>query len=210
MRPLLRASHACRASLVVLDIVLAALAAACASSGVAPTGETSSAPAVESSGAVASAPQGSVGESGRPSLAGPSRQDEICLAVLPAADVGSALGSEIGDVVALGDDASVSLTCTYTTSSGGTLLVTTTTAGDAAAAYRSSLDLATGYEQDPVILDGPGDQAFYAKAADRWPEQVVFAKGPLLVRLVNQTSTTIGEAAFAALATRAADAIPSP
>jgi hypothetical protein len=209
MRPMLRAPYASRASRVVLGIVLAALAAACASSGVAPTGETSSAPAVESSEAVASASQESVGESARPSPAGPSQQDEICLAVLPAADVGAALGSEIDGVIGLGDDASVSLTCTYTTTSGGTLLVTTA-AGDAAAAYQSSLDLATGYEQDPVILDGPGDQAFYAKAADRWPEQVVFATGPLLVRLVNQTSTTIGEAAFAALATTAADSIPSP
>ena len=35
----------------------------------------------------------------------------------------------------------------------------------------------------------------------------MFVKGPVLVRLVNQTSARIGEAAFAALAVTAAESI---
>jgi hypothetical protein len=216
-----------RPFLVAVALLATALAAACGSSQVTPTGATSSAPvAIESAEAVASpstgagpsaaatgsqnpnagASQGSIGEPDSPPPAGDPQQDEVCFAVLPAEEVGTALGSEIRDVVALGTDPSVSLTCTYTTANGGTLLATAS-AGDAAGAFQSALDLATGYGQSPVAIDGLGDQAFYAKAADRWPEQVAFTKGPVLVRLVNQTSATIGEVPFAALAASAADAI---
>lgn len=207
---------------------LAALVGACGTTQVAPTGSASSSTATTSGNPDASPaePPSSAGSDLSPGTsggtgvgtaapneepasqppAGDPQQDEACFAILPAADVGAALGAAIGDVVAVGTDPSLNLACTYTAANGGTLLVSAA-AGDAATAFQSNQDLASGYGQNPVAIDGLGDQAFYAMAADRWPEQVVFAKGPVLVRLVNQTSATIGQATFAALAATAAEAV---
>ncbi|HEX5015300.1 MAG TPA: hypothetical protein VFV72_14205 [Candidatus Limnocylindrales bacterium] len=220
-----------RASLVALAAVSILAAAACGSTQVSPTGSapsavstgpagtagassgsgpspaTSGSPgAAGSQGAVAATPVPPDEPGTTPPPAGDPQDDEACLAILPRANVEATLGTPLGGVVAIGTDPAVSLSCTYSTANGGSLLVATT-AGDVASAYQSSLDLATGYEQHPVAVEGLGGQAFYAAAADRWPEEVVIAKGPVLIRLVNQTSATIGQAAFVALATTAADAI---
>jgi hypothetical protein len=168
-----------------------------------PAGRSASPGATEQSGIATPAPTDDLAS---PPPVGDPQDDEACLAVIPRADVEAAVGESVADIVAIGTDPAVSLTCTYALANGGSLLVTTA-AGDPAAGFQSSLDLATSYGQNPVTMDGLGDEAFYATAADRWPEQVVFVKGPALVRLVNQTSATIGEVAFAALASTAADAI---
>ena len=205
-------------------IALIALVAACGTSQVTPTGSASGVVAPGSPGASAEGPSSSAdsgspapgasdgaatppasGDAGSPPPIGDPQDDESCLAVIPRADVEAALGTSIGDVVAVGTDPAVSLACTYTVGDG-TFLVTTT-AGDPATGFQSSLGLANDYGQNPVTIDGLGDQAFYAISADRWPEQVVFVKGPVLVRLVNQTDATIGEVPFAALAATAAEAI---
>ena len=224
MGPMFRQLRPSRASLAAI-VALAAIVVSCGTSQIVPSGTepSGSGAAVTPSGSTG--PTSSDGEplasggtnpSGAATLSptepispppvGDPQADEACLAVLPSADVEAALGASVGDIVAVGTDPAVSLTCTYAIPNGGSLLVTTS-AGDAAASYQSILDLATSYGQNPVTIDGLGDQAFYAMSADRWPEQVVFAKGPVLVRLVNQTSATIGEVPFAALATTAADAI---
>ena len=140
-----------------------------------------------------------------PPPVGDPQDSEACLAVIPRADVEAALNTTVSEVIAIGTDPTVSLTCTYVAGDGA--LLVSTAAGDAATGFQSSLDLATSYGQNPITIDGLGDQAFYARSADRWPEQVVFVKGPVLVRLVNQSPTTIGEVPFAALAATAAEAI---
>jgi len=192
-------------------LALAALVAACGPQA-APTGS-----------AIASGPSASDGADGSPngSAGGPvptpdllatlpptgdPRETEACLAVIPQADVEAALNTTVSEVIAVGTDPAVSLTCTYAAGDGA--LLVTTSASDAASGFQSSLDLATGYGQNPVSIDGLGDQAFYATSADRWPEQVVFIKGPVLVGLENQSPTTIGEVPFAALAATAAESIP--
>jgi hypothetical protein len=213
---------------LLIALAMLATLAACGSQ-VAPTGSAPAGSGVTasdgpggssdepSSPAGSSASPGASGQSGLATLTptdelaspppvGDPQDDEACLAVIPRADVEAAVGASVTDIVAIGTDPAVSLTCTYALQNGGSLLVTTA-AGDTAAGFQSNLDLATSYGQNPVTIDGLGDQAFYVIAADRWPEQVVFVKGPALVRLVNQTSATIGDVAFAALATTAADAI---
>lgn len=224
---------ACRrpASLAA-TVALCALLAACGASDVTPSGAAPSrSAAVPGSGGPSAgaaspsggspAPSGSVAPSLAASLPPPSEpaspppsgdpeDDEACLAVVPRDDVETALDTTVGIVVGVGDDPAVSLTCTYPASGGGTLLMTAS-AGNTAAAYQASLELTTGYGQKPVAIAGLGDQAFYAIPAGGWPEQVVFSKGPVLVRLLNQTPATIGPAAFTALATTAAEAIaPAP
>ena len=231
MRPMPRLSCPRRASPVALAALSIALVAACGSTQVAPTASAPSAvsfapaettnpstgagpsqsaggspAAAGSQGAVTSTPVPADEPGTTPPPAGDPQDDEACLAIVPRADVEAAIGASIGDVVAIGTDPAVSLSCTYATADGGSLIVATT-AGDVASAFQAGLDLATGYGQSPVAIDGLGDQAFYAKAADRWPEQVIVAKGPVLLRLINQTSATIGQAVFAALAATAADAI---
>ena len=213
-----------RSVMPLVALAIAAMLGACGTSQVAPTGSAPTAsdaassaspgaPTASGDGASpdASQPNGGIAtpapsdDSASPPPVGDPQADEACLAVVPQADVEAALGTSIGDVVAVGTDPAVNLTCTYT-AGGGSLLVTTT-AGDPGAGFQQALDLAASYEQNPVTIDGLGDQAFYAKSADRWPEQVVFIKGPVLVRLVNQTDATIGEVPFAALAATAAEAI---
>jgi hypothetical protein len=141
-----------------------------------------------------------------PAPAGDPQQDEACLAILPATDVQAALDTVIADVTAIGTDPAVCLSCTYETDGGATFTVTMT-AGDVATAFQSSFDTAAGYGQIPAMVTGIGDQAFYAISADRWPEQVVVAKGPVLIRLVNEVPVNLGQEAFSALAATAADAI---
>ena len=212
-----------RSVMPLVVLVIAASIAACGTSQVAPTGSAPAsfdaasaspgAPTASGDGASPDASQPNDGiatpapsdDSASPPPVGDPQADEACLAVVPQADVEAALGTSIGDVVAVGTDPAVNLTCTYA-AGGGSLLVTTA-AGDPGAGFQQALDLAASYEQNPVTIDGLGDQAFYAKSADRWPEQVVFVKGPVLVRLVNQTDATIGEVPFAALAATAAEAI---
>jgi hypothetical protein len=219
-----RASPNLRASALVL-VVIAGLVAACGPQ-VAPTASTTTSgpnasDASPSGGGVPSpdatspaSPRSSEAGGGAnptpdplasPPPVGDPQDDEACLAVIPRAAVEGALGATVGDIVAIGTDPAVNLTCTYTAGDGS--LLVTTAAGDTATGFQSSLDLATDYGQNPVAIDGLGEQAFYARSADRWPEQVVFVKGPVLVRLVNQTSTAIGEVPFAALAATAAESI---
>lgn len=133
------------------------------------------------------------------------QDDEVCLALLSRSDVESTLGLSIGDISAQGTDHNFGLTCTYA-ARGGQLLLTTTTE-DPTAAFESEMGLASGFGQDPQPLEGVGDQAFYGKAAGEAPEQVVFTKGPVVVRIWNQTSATIGMDPFASLATAAAEQI---
>jgi hypothetical protein len=136
---------------------------------------------------------------------GDPQDDAVCLAILDRSDVAAALGVDVGDVAAVGTDPVLSLACTYATSSGSFLL--STSAGDAASGFQGDFDNAGAYGQSPAMVEGLGDQAFYAKTADRWPEQLVFTKGPVLVRLWNQTSATIGSEKLTALATTVADSI---
>ena len=135
------------------------------------------------------------------------QDDEVCLALVSRQDAESALGILVGDISAEGTDPNFGLTCTYPAATGGGQLLLTTTTEDPASAYEAELGLATGYGQDPQSLEGLGDQAFYGKAAGEAPEQVVFTKGPVVVRIWNQTSGTIGMAPFMALAETAAAAI---
>ena len=135
------------------------------------------------------------------------QDDEVCLALLSRRDVESSLGLSIGDISAQGTDPNFGLTCTYPAASGGGQLLLTTTTEDPASAYEAELALATGFGQDPQTLEGLGDQAFYGKAAGEAPEQVVFTKGPVVVRIWNQTTGTIGMAQFHVLAEGAAAAI---
>jgi hypothetical protein len=125
-------------------------------------------------------------------------EDEICLELASRNAVQGALGRNVGDITAEGTDPNVALTCTYAVPSGGQLLLMTTIADSSA--YDTELDLAVAYGQDPEALSGVGDQAFYAAATADAPEQLVFTKGPVLVRFWNQTPATIGRAAFRALA----------
>ena len=193
-----RASPGTLAPLILL-LALAGLVAACGSQ-VAPTASTGVAPNSSddvptasasgrddrSPGATTPASPGPTDSSGgsvatqdplaSPPPAGDPQDDEACLAVIPRAAVEAALNTTVGDVVAIGTDPAVNLTCTYAAGDGS--LLVTTAAGDTATGFQSSLDPATSYGQNPVTIDGLGDQAFYAIAADRWPEQVVFVEGP--------------------------------
>ena len=125
-------------------------------------------------------------------------EDAICLELASRNAVQGALGRNVGDITAEGTDPNTALTCTYAVPSGGQLLLTTEIADSSA--YDGELDVAAAYGQAPETLNGVGDQAFHAAATSDAPEQVVFTKGPVLVRLWNQTSATIGRAAFRALA----------
>jgi len=171
---------------------------------------SASAPPSPSTGATASPSGGLVSPPSvvpfTPPPAMEPQDDEVCLDLAPRADVESALGLPIGDITAQGTDPNFSLVCTYPATSGGQLILSTTT-DDAGTAYTDELARATEYGQDPQALDGVGDQAFYGRMAGEAPEQVVFTKGPVIVRLWNQTEATIGMEPFAALAATAAEAI---
>ena len=132
--------------------------------------------------------------------------DDTCLALATRAAVESALGLALGDIRAEGTDPNQALTCTYDVAEGdGQLLVTTAIEGPDD--YGAELATATAYGQEPQALEGIGNQAFYAASSAAAPEQVVFTEGPIVVRLWNQTPASIGESAFAALATGVAEAI---
>jgi hypothetical protein len=133
------------------------------------------------------------------------QDDDVCLALVARNEVETALGMAVGDISAQGTDPNFGLTCTYP-AAGGQLLLTTTTE-DPVSAFESELALATGYGQAPQTLEGVGDQAFYAAATAEAPEQIVFTKGPVVVRLWNQTTATVGSVSFTTLATGAAAAI---
>jgi hypothetical protein len=133
--------------------------------------------------------------------------DDACLAVLTRAQVETALGGPAGSITAQGTDPNTGLTCSYAAGSGDSQLLVTTETGDPQAAFDADRALAEAYGQQLTDLSGIGDRAFHGSAAAEAPEQVVFTKGPVIVRLWNQTSATIGRAAFAKLATAAANAI---
>jgi hypothetical protein len=135
------------------------------------------------------------------------QEDEVCLAVVSRNVAETALGVAIGDIEAQATDPSVQLTCSYAVGTGDAALLLTISAEDPQAAFERDLAIASGHGQDPVTLDGIGDQAFYAAAAADAPEQVVFTKGPVIVRVWNQTDRTAGESGLAELATVAAEAI---
>jgi hypothetical protein len=129
--------------------------------------------------------------------------DATCLALATRGDVEAALGLDVGDITAEGTDPNTALTCTYP-AAGGQLLIATMI-GDGSA-YQSELDVAISYGQEPVDVS-VGDQAFYAARTAGAPQQVTFTKGPVLVRLWNQTSATIGRSEFVDLAQGVANAI---
>jgi hypothetical protein len=189
-------------------VVLVLVAAACGSSQVAPTGSTG--PASPSSETGAAASPGAGTPSRQPPSTGaitppPAGDPQACLAIVPRADVASALGGDVTDVVAEGTDPSVGLSCTFTTAEGPLLI--TTSAADSAAGFQTDMDNAEAYGQNPAPVDGIGDQAFYATSGGRYPEELVFTTGPVLVRLQNQTSGTVGQAGLAGLATTVAAAL---
>ena len=129
--------------------------------------------------------------------------DDTCLALATRGDVEGALGLDVGDITAEGTDPNAALTCTYP-AAGGQLMIATVI-GDGSA-YQSELDVAISYGQEPIDV-GIGDQAFYAARTAGAPEQVTFTKGPILVRMWNQTSATIGRSEFVDLAQGVANAI---
>ena len=126
-------------------------------------------------------------------------EDEICLDLASRNAVQGALGRNVGDISAEGTDPNFGADLHLRRPSGGQLLLTTTTE-DPASAFQAELGVAAAYGQDPEALEGVGDQAFYGKAAREAPEQVVFTKGPVVVRIWNQTSATIGMEPFRRLA----------
>jgi hypothetical protein len=133
--------------------------------------------------------------------------DATCLALLTRAHVETALGRAVGDVTAQGNDPNTGLSCSYAVGTGTSRLLVTTETGDAASAYEADRALAESYGQAPKDLSGLGDRAFYGAASGPAPEQIVIAKGPVIVRFWNQTSATIGQEAFVKLATTAAAAV---
>lgn len=136
----------------------------------------------------------------------PAQDDDVCLAIVSRSAAEDALGRTVGTVEAQATDPTAQLTCTYPIESGGWLLLTMS-AADVENEYETDLVVATSHDQVPLLLDGIGDRAFYGSATSSAPEQVVFTKGPVIVRLWNQTDAAVGQAAFADLAGSAADAI---
>jgi hypothetical protein len=72
--------------------------------------------------------------------------------------------------------------------------------------FDAEQEVAITYGQEPQEVS-VGDRAFYAARTADAPEQVTFVKGPVLVRLWNSTTATIGRADFEAFARNVASAI---
>ena len=129
--------------------------------------------------------------------------DQACLDLASRRDVEDALDLDVGDISAEGTDPNTALTCTYP-ASGSYLLIATMIADSTS--FDAERDVAVSYGQEPQNVN-VGDRAFYAARTVDAPEQVTFVKGPVLVRMWNQTPATIGRAAFEALAKGVANAI---
>jgi hypothetical protein len=129
--------------------------------------------------------------------------DEICLALASREEVAAALGLDVDAIIAEGTDPNTALTCTYPAGQGYLLIATMI--GDSSA-LDAELEVAIAYGQEPLDIT-VGDRAFYAARTADAPEQVTFVKGPVLVRLWNSTSATIGRADFEAFARGVANAI---
>ena len=129
--------------------------------------------------------------------------DETCLAIVERAEAQEALGQAVGDIEAQASDPSIQLTCAYRVGSGGSLLITISSES-VETAYDAEIAIASGQGQTVEPVSGLGDRAFYAAASATAPQQIVFVKGPAIVRLWNQTDRAIGRADFVSLA-RTAD-----
>jgi hypothetical protein len=134
------------------------------------------------------------------------QDDDTCLAIISRSEAQDALGQPVGDIEAQASDPSIQLNCFYRVGTTGSLVLTISSES-VESAFDTELAIASGQGQQPVTIDGLGDQAFYAAASATAPQQIVFVKGPAIIRLWNQTDRSMTQGAIESLAAAAADRI---
>ena len=125
--------------------------------------------------------------------------DEVCLAIVTREEAADALGQPVGDIVAQASDPSIQLSCAYRVAGTGALLLTIASES-VDSAFDGELAIADGQGQTAELLDGLGERAFYAAASASAPQQIVFTKGPAVVRVWNQAGRAMDRDAFVTLA----------